>query len=145
MDANDVELLDRLKRGAGQIQAQHRRLEPLFEELSRALANGISRDSQTAVFRLDGAIRAHFQLEEKIVFPAIRGLCLQNEAELEAIIGDHRHLGVELQTLVDQILEAQLELAAQSLEKFWLSVRDHESREEGFLEALDSAPSERNL
>ncbi len=145
MDAYEVELRDRLKRTAGQIEAQHRRLEPLFEDLSSALASGTSRDAQTAAFRLDGAIRAHFLLEEKIIFPAIRGLCSQNDTELEALAKDHRGLGVALQAVIDQILEAQLDLAAQSLEKCWLAIRDHETREEAFLNTLDSAASERNL
>ena len=145
MDANGNELRDRLKRAADQIQGQHRRLEPLFEQLSSALASGVSRDAQTAAFRLDGAIRAHFQLEEKIVFPAIRGLCSQNDTGLEALVEDHRGFGVALQAIIDQILGAQLDLAAQALEKFWLAIKDHESREEAFLDALDSGPSQRNL
>ncbi len=145
MDAYEVELRDRLKRTADQIQEQHRRLEPLFEDLSSALASGTSRDAQTSAFRLDGAIRAHFLLEEKIIFPAIRGLCSQNDTELEAFAEDHRGLGVALQAVVEQILEARLDLATQSLEKCWLAVKDHETREEAFLNTLDSAPSERNL
>jgi iron-sulfur cluster repair protein YtfE (RIC family) len=145
MEANEIELRDRLKRAAGQIQIQHRRLEPLFEALSSALASGTSRDAQTAVFRLDGAIKAHFLLEEKIVFPAIHGLSSQHHAELEALAKDHRGLGEAFQAVVDLILEARLDLAAQSLEKCWLAIKDHEYREEAFLNALDSAPSNRNL
>jgi hypothetical protein len=145
MDAYEVELRDRLNRAAGQIQVQHRRLEPLFEDLSSALASGTSRDAQTAAFRLDGAIRAHFLLEEKIIFPAIRGLCSQNDTDLEALAKDHHSLGVELQAVIDQTLEAQFDLAAQSLEKCWLAIKGHEDREEAFLNTLDSAPSECNL
>jgi len=141
MGPNEDELRARLQRAAGQIQTQHRRLEPLFEELSRALASGISRDAQTAAFRLDGAIRAHFLLEEKIIFPAIRGLPLRDEEELAALADDHRGLGQVLQMVIDQILDARLELAAQSLEKCWLAVKDHEYREEAFLSTLDSSPS----
>ncbi len=142
MGPNEDELRARLKRAAAQIQTQHRRLEPLFEELSSALASGINREAQTAAFRLDGAIKAHFLLEEKIIFPAIRGLPLRDEDELEALADDHRGLGRALQTVIDQILDARFELAAQSLEKCWLAVRDHEHREEAFLNALDSSPSE---
>jgi hypothetical protein len=145
MESNEVELRGRLQRAAGQIQTQHRRLEPLFEDLSRALASGTSRDAQTAAFRLDGAIKAHFLLEEKIIFPAICGLPSQHHAELEALAEDHRGLGAALQAVIDEILEARLDLAAQSLEKCWLAIKDHEGREEAFLNALDSAPSSRNL
>jgi len=145
MEATEVELRGRLKRAAGQIQTQHSRLEPFFKDLSRTLASGTNRDAQTAAFRLDGAIKAHFLLEEKIIFPAIRGLPSEYHAELEALAEDHRGLGVALQTVIDQILEARLDLAAQSLEKCWLAIKDHEYREETFLNALDSAPSNRNL
>jgi hypothetical protein len=145
MDAYEVELRGRLTRASDQIQAQHRRLEPLFEDLKRDLARGTGRDAQTAAFRLDGAIRAHFLLEERIIFPAIHELCSQNDTELEALVRDHRGLGMALQSVIDEILEEQFDLATQSLEKCWLAVKDHETREEAFLNTLDSAPSERNL
>ena len=145
MEANEVELRGRLKRATGQIQTQHRRLEPLFEDLSGALSSGTSREAQTAAFRLDGAVKAHFLLEEKIIFPAICGLPSQHHAELEALAEDHRGLGVALQAVIDHILEARLDLAAQSLEKCWLAIKDHEYREEAFLNALDSAPPIRHL
>jgi hypothetical protein len=145
MEGYEVELRERLKRATGQIEAQHKRLESLFEDLSRALSSGTGRDAQTAAFRLDGAVKAHFQLEEKIIFPAIRGLCPQNDSEFEALIADHRGLGVELQAVIDQILEAQFDLAAQALEKCWIANRDHRLREEAVLNALDSAASERSI
>ena len=145
MEANETELRGRLKRAAVQIQTQHRRLEPLFDDLGSALASGTDRDAQTAAFRLDGAIKAHFLLEEKIIFPAIRGLRSQHDTELEALAEDHRGLGTALQCVIDQILEKRLDLAAESLEKCWLAVKDHEYREEAFLSALDSAHPQRTL
>jgi hemerythrin superfamily protein len=146
MDAAEVEIRERLKRAVDQIQSQHRLLEPLFEKLSSSLASGISRDAQTAAFQLDGAIKSHFQLEEKIVFPTFRGLRARNDTELEALIEDHRSLGREIQSLIDQILESKLDLAVQHLEKFWLAVKDHEYREEAFLSsALDSGLPESTL
>ena len=147
MDAYDVELRDRLKRTAGQIEMQHRRLEPLFEDLSSALASGISRDAQTAAFRLDGAIRAHFLLEEKIIFPAIRGLCSQNHTELEAFAKDHRQSGCwSFKPSSTRSSKAQLDLAAQSLESCRLAIKDHEGARRGlFAAALTLPPSERTL
>jgi iron-sulfur cluster repair protein YtfE (RIC family) len=145
MEAVDTERSDRLKRAADQIQSQHRRLEPLFEGLSRALAGRSSREAQTAAFRLSGAFKAHLLLEEEVVFPAIRGLCLEQHSDLEVLVEDHQGLGVGLQSVIDQILKGQLELAAGSLESCRLAVKDHERREEAFLTALDSAPSECTL
>jgi hemerythrin superfamily protein len=145
MEALETDLSDHLKRAANQIQAQHRRLEPLFEDLSNALAGGSSRDAQTAAFRLDGAVKAHFLLEEEVVFPAIRGLRPEHQAELEALSDDHQGLGAGLQTVIDQILKGQLDLAAESLESCRLAIKGHEGREEAFLSALDAAVSERTL
>jgi hypothetical protein len=145
METVGTELRDHLKRASDQIQAQHRRLEPLFEDLSSALAGGSSRDAQTAAFRLDGAVKAHFLLEEEVVFPAIRGLRPEHQIELEVLVGDHQGLGVGLQTVIDQILKGQLDLAARSLESCRLAIKDHEVREEAFLSGLDSVESERTL
>jgi len=145
MEAVEAEISDHLKRTAEQIQAQHRRLEPLFEDLGRVLSGGSSRDAQTAAFRLDGAVKAHIQLEEEVVFPAIRGLCPEHVAELEALSEDHQGLGAGLQTVIDEILKGQLDLAIQSLESYRLAIQDHERREEAFLNGLDSAPSRRTL
>jgi hypothetical protein len=145
METVETELREHLKRASDQIHAQHRRLEPLFEDLSDALAGGSSRDAQTAAFRLDGAVKAHFLLEEEVIFPAIRGLRPQHQAELEVLAADHQGLGVGLQTVIDQILKGQLDLAGRSLESCRLAVKDHEVREEAFLGSLDSAASERTL
>jgi hemerythrin superfamily protein len=145
MEIVDTELSDRLKRAADQIRSQHRRLEPLFEDLSRALAGRSSRDAQTAAFRLSGAVKAHILLEEEVVFPAIRGLCPEQHAELAVLVEDHQCLGAGLQSVIDQILKGQLDLAAGSLESCQLAVKDHENREEAFLNALDSAPPECTL
>lgn len=145
METTQAELSDNLKRAADQILAQHRRLKPLFDDLSVALAGGSSRDAQTAAFRLNGAVKAHILLEEEVAFPAIRGLCPERNAELEALVGDHHGLSAELQTVVDQILKGQLEFAAQSLEACLVAIKDHEIREEALLKSLDSAPPKRNL
>ncbi len=145
MEAVDTELSDRLRRAATQIQSQHRRLAPLFDELSRAIAGGSEREAQTAAFRLSGAVKAHVLLEEEVVFPAIRGLCPEQHAELEALANDHQGLAASLQSVIDLILKNQFEIAAESLESCRHAVEEHEFREESFLNALDSTPSKRTL
>jgi len=145
MEAVDTELSDRLRRAACQVQSQHRRLAPLFDELRRAIAGGSEREAQTAAFRLSGAVRAHVLLEEEVVFPAVRGLCPEKHAELESLAEDHQGLAAGLQSVVEQVLGGQFELAAGSLESCRHAVEDHEFREESFLNALDSAASNRTL
>jgi hypothetical protein len=139
MDHHETELRARLRRAAEQIQAQHRRLAPLVEELGRAIASRLPRDAQTAAFRFEGALRAHFLLEQEIVFPAIRSCFLLPQPEIDRFADDHRRIDAALRALIERVLERELELADRCLEACWLAIRDHERREEALLGGLDSA------
>ena len=145
MDHDETELRERLRRAAEQIQAQHRRLAPLAAELGRAIASRLPRDAQTAAFRFEGAVRAHFLLEQEIVFPAIRGCFLLPQPEIDRFADDHRRIDAALRKLIERVLECELELADRCLEACWLAIRDHERREEALLGGLDSAGRARTL
>ncbi|HXV37293.1 MAG TPA: hemerythrin domain-containing protein [Myxococcota bacterium] len=134
-----------MKHVAEQIQAQHRRLAPLAEELGRAIASRLPRDAQTAAFRFEGALRAHFLLEQEVVFPAIRGCFPLPEPEIDRFADDHRRIDATLRALIEHVLECELELADRCLEACWLAIRDHERREEALLGGLDSAGRARTL
>ena len=145
METNQAGLRDHMKRAADQFHAQHERLVPLLEGLSAALADQSSRDAQTAAFRLEGAFRAHFLVEEELIFPAIRRLRAQLNAEITALVQDHRELRGGLRALIDQVLRSRLDLAAKSFDAFSLALADHEQREESLVEVLDAAWSLRTL
>ena len=145
MDSDETELRVRLRRAAEQIHVQHRRLAPLVDELSRAIAGRLPRDAQTAAFRFEGALRAHFLFEQEIVFPTIRGCLPLPQPEIDRFVADHRRIDAALRALIERVLECELELADRCLEACWLAIRDHERREEALLGALDAAERARTL
>ena len=93
---SEPDLRCRIRRTARLIGGQHERLAPIFAELNAAVASGGTREAETAAYRLEGAMRAHFLLEEQIFFPALRGLYPDREPELRMLIKDHERLCAQL-------------------------------------------------
>jgi hypothetical protein len=133
---SEPDLRHRIRRTARLIGGQHERLAPIFAELESAVASGGTREAETAAFRLEGAMRAHFLLEEQIFFPALQSLYPDREPELRVLVKDHERLRAQLRTLIDRILAAELQLAAKSIADCSATLLEHEAREEIFVKAL---------
>jgi hypothetical protein len=133
---NQIGLRYRMKRAAHQIHGQHELLRPIFTELAEAISGGSTRDAQTAAFRLEGAVRAHFLLEEEVVFPALHGLCPQREDDLKALTQEHSRFLEDLESLVGLILDSELNQAAGCLTACIEFIREHEQREEAVVRDL---------
>ena len=133
---SEPDLRCRIRRTALLVGGQHERLAPIFAELNAAVASGDTREAETAAFRLEGAMWAHFLLEEQIFFPAFQGLYPDREPELRMLMKDHERLRAELRALIDQILASQLQLAAKSITACLAALLVHEAREELFVKAL---------
>jgi iron-sulfur cluster repair protein YtfE (RIC family) len=119
-----------VRRAANQIREQHERISPLFSHLNAVLIEGNLRDAQTTAFRLQGALRAHFLLEEQIVFPVLRALCPDRSSELETLVEDHTSLEADFTALIDLILATALQTAGDALRTFTIVLVEHERREE---------------
>jgi iron-sulfur cluster repair protein YtfE (RIC family) len=127
---NPAQLRRRVRRAANQIREQHERISPLFAHLDAVLIEGNLRDAQTTAFRLQGALRAHFLLEEQIVFPVLSALCPDRADELGPLEEDHTSLESDFAALIDLILATALQTAGEALHTFTLVLLEHESREE---------------
>ncbi len=138
MNGSDSEsdLRCRIRRTALLVGGQHERFAPIFVELNTAVASGDTRAAETAAFRLEGAMQAHFLLEEQIFFPALLGLFPDREPQLRMLMKDHERLRAELRALIDQILASQLQLAAKSVAACSAALLEHEACEELFVKAL---------
>jgi iron-sulfur cluster repair protein YtfE (RIC family) len=132
---NQVGLRRRMRRAVDQIREQHERIAPLFSHLNAMLIESNLRDAQTTAFRLQGALNAHFQLEEKIVFPVLCALCPDRSGEFSFLEDDHASLESDFNELVDHILKATLATARESLSAFTFVLMEHERREEDLLQA----------
>ncbi len=133
---SEPDLRCRIRRTALLVGGQHERLAPIFAELTTAVASGDTREAETAAFRLEGAMRAHFLLEEQIFFPTFQGLYPDRELELSMLMKDHERLRAELRALIDQIHASQLQLAAKSIAACSAALLEHEAREKLFVKAL---------
>ena len=144
MRASEIEpdLRCRIRRTARLVGGQYERFAPIFAELNDAIASGDTREAETAAFRLEGAMQAHFLLEEQMFFPALQGLYTDREPELSALVKDHEHLRAQLRALVDRILACQLQLAAKSVADCSAALLEHEAREGIFVKALAESEPE---
>lgn len=133
-DGDDLRV--RVRQAARQIQTQHERLDPMFADLHRALSNDDMRHAQNAAFRLEGAMRAHFLLEEYVLFPALCGIRPDYEDQLKVLEQGHVSVGGALREVIDQILGSQLGLAAETLTDLASTLAAHERLERSLLESL---------
>lgn len=118
----------RLRRTLQRVGEQHRSLREIAVELDRALASG-SRESVDAwLTRMRDGLAAHFELEEKVVFPALHGLDPTTLSELEQLERDH---GRFLALLVRELSEKAL--APAHLKGLRERLGAHEQREEHLL------------
>ncbi len=133
-DADHPGLRIRLARQGTGITSQHRQLDAFVREVSQALRRGQRRDCETAVFQLQGALNAHFAVEEKVVFPALHGLHSELGDKLKALERDHERLREDVDRLALAIVASDMTTAQKALEEFGAALRAHERAEERILE-----------
>lgn len=111
-----------------QLLIEHRRLDALYEQLMDAFAANSREDTQTGWTELSLALEAHFDVEERHLFPPYSEV---NPDEVKGLQAEHRRLGgllAELGVGVD------LKLVRHGVAKaFIASLRAHALREERLL------------
>jgi iron-sulfur cluster repair protein YtfE (RIC family) len=127
-------LQKRLARQRTGIASQHRQLDVFVHEVSQALRRGQRRDCETAAYRLQGALNAHFAVEEQIIFPALRGLHSELADKLGALERDHERLREDVDRLALAIVASDITTARKALEEFDAALSAHERSEERILE-----------
>jgi hemerythrin len=139
METRQPGLRKRIEHEATGIRHQHRLLGQLIRELSGLLDAGRRDRSQQVLSQLRSALRAHFVLEEDVVFPAFRGLHPEHEAALDSLTEAHRSLWGELERLESSLEGAELEQAARLFAALRKGLAAHEADEEGLLSEAASA------
>ncbi len=121
------------RQGTG-IASQHRQLDVFVREVSQALRRAQRRDCETAVFRLQGALNAHFAVEEQVIFPALHGLHFELADKILALERDHERLRKDVDRLALAIVASDITTARRALEEFDAALSAHERSEERILE-----------
>ncbi len=133
-DSDQPGLRIRLARQGTSIATQHRQLDVFVRKVSQALRQGQRRDCETAVFRLQGALNAHFAVEERIIFPALHSLHSELADKVLALERDHERFREDVDRLALAIAASEITTAQRALEEFDAALGAHERFEERILE-----------
>ncbi len=133
-DRDQPGLRMRLARQGTGIATQHRQLDVFVREVSQALCRVQRRDCETAVYRLQGALNAHFAVEEQVVFPALHGLNSELADRILALERDHERLREDVDRLALAIVTSDITTARRVLQEFDAALSAHERSEERILE-----------
>jgi hypothetical protein len=89
MEGMRAGLRSRLRRALQRVAEQHRSLREIAVELDRALPSGSRESVDVWLTRMRDGLAAHFELEEKVLFPALHGLDPATMPEIEQLERDH--------------------------------------------------------
>jgi len=127
----------------GGLAFQHRRLETFLDEIGLALEREDRRQCETAAFRLQGAMHAHFDVEAQVIFPSIRGRRPELARELDALERDQQRLLLQLDTVCTSALASDAATLRVALADFRRELGRHEQTAESILgraHGEDAAP-----
>jgi hypothetical protein len=129
-------------RGSGdsverEVQAQHRRLDALFEDARDALHGEDALAAATEAFGiLQGALETHFAQEDRLYYPAIWALRPEQKPELQAAVDAHQGFRAGLGRIESLLTEGELGAARRAFDELAESFARHEALEERVLARL---------
>lgn len=112
------------------ISSQHEQLDIFFSLVSTAVERGSLHGARPAFTRFVDALEAHLTLEDRVFFPALRGLDPELTQDLTELADEHQALRRDLEFLTDLLAAGSLESFAARLETLGEVINAHESREE---------------
>jgi len=128
----------RVGREARRISSQHRQLDTFYGMVLDSLSNGRAERARSEFLRFHDALEAHFTVEEQIHFPALHGLRPELDAELAALVEEHRTFRDALDQIAQTLEASNLPRAAEELDRLVLGLAAHEGREERMAEQVAS-------
>jgi hypothetical protein len=136
MELAEAGLRYRVRRALRQIGEQHLQLHEIRERLGAAIASREELEARDALVRFRHAIGAHFELEDRVFFPALHGLHPEEQPALEALSRDHLGLLAALQRLSPLLEEAAFESFGDGFDAFQRDLAQHERQEEGIVSRI---------
>ncbi|MGH0029269.1 MAG: hemerythrin domain-containing protein [Myxococcota bacterium] len=115
------------------ITLQHRKLEGFLDGFATALEEQDRHACETMAFRLEGAMRAHFDVEEQVIFPSVTGEDPELTPEIEKLVSDHHELRRRLEEMSMSVATAEAGVVQHALTDFRRALGRHEHIEEALL------------
>ncbi len=129
----------RMERFGVRLSAQHRQLDEFFAMVISAVERGSLMAARAAFTRFYDALDAHTTLEDRVFFPALRGLHPRIAAELVRLVEDHDGFRRSLGELSDVLAKGSIEEFSAAFNRFAVVFSQHEEREERLMATLASS------
>ena len=121
------------------ISSQHQKLNELYAALRRELERGQLHNAIVCFGRMRDALEAHFEVEDRVYFPAVRGFLPNRVALLDKLWSDHEVFRTEL-VQIDRVLEAHdLDETGALLRRLVARLLTHEQEEDELLDEIKRA------
>jgi hemerythrin len=131
----------RLRYETVRISSQHEKLNQLYADVARELARRARHKAFVCFGRLRDALEAHFDVEDRVYFPAVHGFRPEYGELLDALSRDHVAFRKELSG-IHRLLEAnEVDESRRLLDQLVTMLQAHERREDALLAELTSAPA----
>ena len=125
-----------MERYGSRLSAQHRQLDEFFATVMSALERGSLVTARAVFVRFRDALDAHVTLEDRVFFPALRGLHPRITSELVRLVEDHESFRRDLDELSDLLAKGSGEEFADAFDCLAVTFSQHEEREEGLMTRL---------
>lgn len=129
----------RLKRASNKISEQHRELTLLEDRVREAITDRDEVATESALVKLEGALEAHFELEERAYYPVADRFDDATQERFRRLRDDHQTLRDDLGDLRDELKQSGLRAFLRAFTTFGHDLADHEQREEALMKELRHA------
>jgi len=129
----------RLARESRRIAGQHAWLASVESTVLRMLERGTPGEAREALRAYRGSLDAHFELEERIHFPALHGLRRQLGETIAALVLDHEHLRRVLEELEGRVGSVPRDAVTAGFRDLTEQLGEHEQREEALLDGVEAS------
>ncbi len=133
----------RVEQFAVRLCGQHRQLDEFFAEVISAVGRGSLISARATFTRFYEALDAHIALEDRVFFPALRGLHPRITSELVRFVEDHDGFRRSLDELSDLLAEGSVEEFSGTFDRLAVVFSQHEEREERLMAKLVGQSADR--
>jgi hypothetical protein len=123
----------RLRYEADRISSQHQKLDQLHEAVRHDLERRARHTACISFGRFRDALEAHFEIEDRVYFPAVHGLCPEHRGLLDRLSSDHGVFRDELSSIHRLLESDELDESERRLVELIRGLRSHERCEDGLL------------
>lgn len=133
----------RLRYESQRISSQHEKLNQLYADVRRELDRRARHNAFVCFGRLQDALEAHFEVEDRVYFPAVHGFRPEHSPLLDRLLADHVEFRRELNA-INRLLDAhELDESQRLLDALVIRLIAHEEKEDALLAEITAAGPQR--